>query len=140
MLPSDMVALLLLWDKLGIPHEKKKQIFGKTLLIIGFDVNPNLMKILLKEESRMELVHELQEFAKYKWKWSLKDFKHITGSLNWALNVCPLLHPGLSVVYAKTKGKTNSKGMLWLNHSMVDEILWAAVMVKHSVTYQWSFL
>jgi hypothetical protein len=42
--------------------------------------------------------------------------------LNWALNVCPLLCPGLSAIYAKVKGKTNSKGLIWLNRSVVEEL------------------
>jgi hypothetical protein len=106
-----MVALLLLWDELGIPHEEWKQVFGSPLPVIGFEVDPNLMKISLREESKRNLVNELHVFAKYKQKRSLWDFEHIAGSLNWALNVCPLLRPGLSAVYAKIKGETNSKGI-----------------------------
>ncbi|KAG2350554.1 DNA/RNA polymerase [Suillus weaverae] len=132
MLPTDMVTLLLLWDELGIPHEEQKQIFGSPLPIIGFNVDPNLMKISLKEESKRGLVHELHMFAKHKQKRSLRDFEHIAGSLNWALNVCPLLHPGLSALYAKIKGKTNSKGMLWMNRSIVDELLWAVFHLERS--------
>jgi hypothetical protein len=132
MLPTDMVALLLLWDELGIPHEERKQVFGSPLPVIGFEVDPNLMKISLREESKRNLVNELRVFAKYKQKRSLRDFEHIAGSLNWALNVCPLLRPGLSAVYAKIKGKTNSKGMLWLNHSVVNELLWAAFHLEQS--------
>jgi hypothetical protein len=90
------------------------------------------MKISLKEESKRNLVNELRVFAKYKQKRSLRNFEHIAGSLNWALNVCPLLHPGLSVVYTKIKGKTNSKGMLWLNRSVINELLWAAFHLEWS--------
>ncbi|KAG2340133.1 hypothetical protein BDR05DRAFT_977435 [Suillus weaverae] len=132
MLPSEMVTLLLLWDELGIPHEERKQIFGSPLPIIGFDVDPNLMKISLKDDSKAALIRELQEFARYKSKRSLRDFEHITGSLNWALNVCPLLRPGLSAVYAKIKGKSNSKGMLWLNRAVVEELVWAAYHLERS--------
>lgn len=115
MLPTEMVTLLLLWDELGILHEERKQVFGSPLPVIGFDVDPNVMKISLKEDSKRGLVQELQEFARYKHKRSLRDFEHIAGSLNWALNVCPLLRPGLSAVYAKIKGKSNTRGMLWIN-------------------------
>ncbi|KAG2743559.1 hypothetical protein P692DRAFT_20747603 [Suillus brevipes Sb2] len=111
MLPSEMVTLLLLWDELGIPHEERKQVFGSPLPVIGF---------------------ELREFARYKSKWSLRDFEHIAGSLNWALNVCPLLRPGLSAVYAKIKGKSNARGMLWINRSVVEELLWAAFHLERS--------
>lgn len=115
MLPTEMVTLLLLWDELGILHEERKQVFGSPLPVIGFDVDPNVMKISLKEDSKRGLVQELQEFARYKHKRSLRDFEHIAGSLNWALNVCPLLRPGLSAVYAEIKGKSNTRGMLWIN-------------------------
>ncbi|KAG2742510.1 hypothetical protein P692DRAFT_201842064 [Suillus brevipes Sb2] len=109
MFPSEMVTLLLLWDELGIPHEEYKQIFGSPLPVIGFDVDPNLMRISLKNDSKLSLVRELCEFARYKSKQTLRDFEHIAGSLNWALNICPLLRPGLSAVYAKIKGKSNAK-------------------------------
>jgi hypothetical protein len=132
MLPSGMVSLLLLWDELGIPHEERKQVYGSPLPVIGFDVDPNLMRISLKEESRRALVQELRVFARYKQKRSLRDFEHIAGSLNWALNVCPLLRPGLSALYAKVKGKTNSKGLIWLNHAVVEELLWAAFHLERS--------
>jgi hypothetical protein len=129
MFPTNMVALLLLWDELGIPHEEWKQVFRSPLPIIGFDMDPNLMKISLKEESKRALVQELRDFVKYKRCHSLQEFEHIVGSLNWALNVCPLLHPGLSAVYTKIQGKTNPKGLLWLNQTVVEEILWAAFLL-----------
>jgi hypothetical protein len=90
------------------------------------------MRISLKEDSKRNLVSELRSFAKYKQKRSLRDFEHIAGSLNWALNVCPHLRPGLSALYAKIKGKTNAKGMLWMNHSVVEELVWAAYLLERS--------
>jgi hypothetical protein len=132
MLPSKMVSLLLLWDELGIPHEERKQIFGSPLPVIGFDVDPNLMRISLKDDSRISLVRELRAFTKYNHKRTLREFEHIAGTLNWALNVCPLLCPGLSAVYAKVKGKTNSKGLIWLNRSIIEELQWAAFHLKRS--------
>lgn len=56
MLPSPIVTLLLLWDELGIPHEERKQLFRSPLPIIGFDVDPNLMRISLKDNSKLALV------------------------------------------------------------------------------------
>jgi hypothetical protein len=35
------------------------------------------------------------------------------------------------VIYAKTKGKTNFRGPLWLNHAVVEELLWAAFHLEH---------
>jgi hypothetical protein len=131
-LPRDMVSLLLLWDELRIPHEERKQVFGSPLPVIGFDVDPNLMRVSLKSESKAELVKELKAFAKHKRKRSLREFEHIAGSLNWALNVCPLLRPGLAAVYEKMRGKTNSKGLLWVNRAVVEELLWAAFHLERS--------
>jgi len=127
-----MVKLLLLWDELGIPHEEWKQIFGSPLAVIGFDVDPNLMKITLKEESKYKLVRKIKAFARFKSRRLLREFKHIAGSLNWALNICLLIHPELSALYAKTKGKTNSKGLIWLNRNVITELLWVAFHLEHS--------
>ncbi len=38
--PSKQTKLLRLWDRLGVPHSKPKQLFGLQLVIIGFDVDP----------------------------------------------------------------------------------------------------
>jgi hypothetical protein len=144
-LPTAMVKLLLLWDELGIPHEEWKQIFSSPLAVIGFDVDPNLMKITLKEESKYKLVQEIKAFARFKSRRSLREFEHIAGSLNWALNVCLLIRPGLSALYAKTKGKTNSMGLIWLNCNIVTELLWAAFHLERSngiyllKTVSWNF-
>jgi hypothetical protein len=131
MLPTPMVKLLLLWDELGIPHDECKQVYGPSPPVIGFEVDPKDMKILLEADLKVSLEQELKVFARYKRKRSLREFKHIAGSLNWALNVCPLLRPGLSTVYVKTKGKTNSRGLLWLNRAVVEELLWAAFHLEH---------
>jgi len=44
-LPRNLCKLLWLWDRLGIPHEERKQVFGQELPIIGFDVDPNVMRV-----------------------------------------------------------------------------------------------
>jgi hypothetical protein len=44
-LPHNLCKLLWLWDRLGIPHEERKQVFGQELPIIGFDVDPNVMRV-----------------------------------------------------------------------------------------------
>jgi hypothetical protein len=50
MLLSPFVKLLLLWDELGIPHDEHKQVYGPSLPVIGFEVDPNNIKILLKAD------------------------------------------------------------------------------------------
>ncbi|SJK99998.1 uncharacterized protein ARMOST_03309 [Armillaria ostoyae] len=41
--PTRQTKLLKLWDRLGVPHSKPKQLFGLQLVVIGFNVNPNAM-------------------------------------------------------------------------------------------------
>ena len=44
-LPLNLTQLLQLWDFIGLPHEQCKQVFGDVLLIIGFEINSNLMRV-----------------------------------------------------------------------------------------------
>lgn len=127
-LPTDLVRLLQLWDFIGLPHEEKKQIFGPELPIIGFDVEPNLMRVRMPEESKLRLITALQEFAQHGTRRSLRDFQHIAGYLNWALNVFPLLRPGLCAIYAKTTGKLFQRALIWVNRDVERELKW---VVEH---------
>lgn len=61
-LPAKQVQLLLLWDELGIPHEEKKQVFGRSIKIIGFDVNTENMTITMAPESKADLLKKIQSF------------------------------------------------------------------------------
>jgi hypothetical protein len=144
-LPSDMVKLLQLWDELGILHEARKQVFGSPLTVIGFDVDPHLMRVTLWEDSKAHLVSELRSFARHRHRRTLRECEHIAGSLNWALNVAPLLRPGLAALYCKMEGKSQTKALVWLNRSIVDEVLWAAEHLERSdgvyllKSVSWSF-
>jgi hypothetical protein len=132
LLPRNMVKLLQLWDELGIPHEERKQIFGSPLPVIGFDVDPQLMRITLRNEAKSDLISELRTFARHRHRRTLRECEHIAGSLNWALNVAPMLRPGLAALYKKMKGKTQTKALVWLNRRIVLEILWAAEHLERS--------
>lgn len=61
--PSLQVKLFLLWDELGIQHEMSKQLFGSSLTIIGFLVNPILMTISLPMDSIHELMAHIYSFC-----------------------------------------------------------------------------
>ena len=54
-LPSNLTRLLQLWDFIGLPHEERKQVFGDVLPIIGFEVDPKLMRVRMSEESTLQL-------------------------------------------------------------------------------------
>ncbi|KAG2742007.1 DNA/RNA polymerase [Suillus brevipes Sb2] len=127
-LPSNMVKLLRLWDAIGLPHEERKQVFGAELPIIGFNVDANLMRACMSSDARTRLIQELTDFAQRGSRRSLRDFQRLAGWLNWALNVYPLLRPGLSALYAKTAGKLVSKALIWVNRDVVRELAW---VVEH---------
>ena len=54
--PSKQVQLLHLWDEISLPHEKSKQVFGPSLCIIGFDIDPCSMSISFPSEIKQALI------------------------------------------------------------------------------------
>ena len=46
--------------------------------------------------------------------------------MNWALNVYPLLRPGLSTLYDKMRGKTKPFQPIWVSVTLTQELLWFA--------------
>ena len=54
--PKKQATLLCLYDHLGLPHTKNKQIFGHTLNIISLHVDPSSMSITMPLLARQELV------------------------------------------------------------------------------------
>ena len=130
--PSKQARLLCLWDELGIPHDKEKQEFGPTLRIIGFEVDPNAMTVTMDAHGRRELVELIRSFAVIGKRRTLKEFQRVAGHINWALNVFPLLKPGLSALYAKTARKERDLALLRVNAAMVFELNWVSYRVEHS--------
>ena len=132
LLPRPLAVILRLWDFLGIPHEEKKQLFDLVLPVIGFDVNPNLMRVQMSLDSRSLLVDRIQAFAQKGARRTLRDFQRLAGYLNWALNVYPMLRPGLSALYAKTAGKEQQAALLWVNRVVVRELHWFVSHLEES--------
>jgi len=60
--PHKQVKLLLLYDELGLPHVKKKQVFGPSLEIISLLVDPVAMTISMSDRSRNDLVIAIRAF------------------------------------------------------------------------------
>ena len=104
--PTDQTKLLQLWDKLNIPHTKKKQIYGLVIPYVGFDVDPNAMTILLSDDQQAKLIARVLGFGKAGKCCSLLEFQHLAGHINWSLPVWLLLQPSLLAMYAKIAGKT----------------------------------
>jgi hypothetical protein len=130
--PTKQTRLLRLWDELGIPHDKEKQEFGSVLRIIGFEVDPNAMTVSMDIDARRDLIELIHIFAVAGKKRTLKEFQRIAGHVNWALNVFPLLRPGLSAVYSKTAGKDHDLATLRVNAAVVSELNWVARRVEFS--------
>jgi hypothetical protein len=61
--PAKQTQLLQLWDDIGLPHKRPKQLFGAPLTVIGFDVDPNAMSASLPEHKKAELVAHLCQFT-----------------------------------------------------------------------------
>ena len=103
--PLQQARLLELWDELGIPHKKKKQVYGETLTVLGIDVDVNNLSFTLPQEARARLVDELERWSQKGVRKKVKEWQQIAGWINWALNVYPLLRPALNNIYMKIHGK-----------------------------------
>jgi hypothetical protein len=133
--PAKQTKLLLLWDEIGLPHEKSKQEYGRTLRIIGFMVDPNAKRISMDDEDRIKLIDHITDFVatvKGGTRRTLREFQQLAGWINWSLNVYPLLKPGLSNVYDKISGKTESHAKIYVNKGVVDDLSWFLDHVKVS--------
>ena len=62
-LPSEQVRLLQLWDEISLPHEEGKQISGTSILIIGFEVDPNAMTVTMSHAKKAELIDARTTFT-----------------------------------------------------------------------------
>jgi hypothetical protein len=125
--PAKQTRLLELFDSLGIPHECPKQVFGETLVVIGFEVSIPQLRISIPDSKRTELLDAIRTFipsSRNNRKRSLREFQRLAGWINWALNVYPLLRPGLSALYAKMAGKSRPHESIWVNEAVIRELEW----------------
>jgi hypothetical protein len=132
--PAKQVRLLQLWDEISLPHEKSKQLFGKSLRIIGFDVDPSALSISFPPESKRDLVSAIHNFIdpRNSRRRTLLQWQRLLGWINWALNVYPLLRPALQSSYAKVSGKTISRASIYLNRAVVSDLRWLADTITAS--------
>jgi hypothetical protein len=133
--PSKQSKLLLLWDEIGLPHEKAKQEYGRTLRIIGFVVDPNCMRVSMDDEDRSKLIEHVSHSvatAPGGTRRTLREFQQLAGWVNWSFNVFPLLKPALSNVYDKISGKTQSHAKIFVNKAVVLDLLWFVSHVQQS--------
>ena len=62
-------------------------------------------------------------------KYALKDFQWLAGWYNWALNIFPLLRPGLANIYAKMSHARADKPLtkLYINNTIRSDLLWVGI-------------
>jgi len=130
--PKKQVALLRLWDEIGLPHSKKKQEYGQALTIIGFRVDPVSMTLSLPLESRKQLIQEIRDFtdSSKSRRHPLRRWQQLLGYANWALNVFPLLRPALTSSYDKIAGKSFPNALIFLNRNVIKDLSWFAQRVE----------
>ena len=82
------------------------------------------MTVTMDTDSRNDLIQLIRTFAVAGKKHTLKEFQRIAGHVNWALNVFPLLKPGLSAIYSKTARKERDLATIQVNAAIVYELSW----------------
>lgn len=135
--PSHQVRLLRMWDKYGVPHALPKQLFGKQLSIIGFSVSAPTLQVSLEPAKIMDLVQAIHKFvatgsSNSSRRRPLRDFQRLAGWVNWALNVFPLLRPGLAPLYTKIAGKTRPLASVYVSEEVAQALLWIAQHLQTS--------
>ncbi|KAJ6471578.1 hypothetical protein C8R47DRAFT_1324901 [Mycena vitilis] len=133
--PSSQTRLLQLWDLLGVPHSEDKQLFGTTLVVIGFLVDTHLMRVTIPDDAREEFVAELRRWtrkSRHDIRHTLREWQALAGYANWVFNVFPLLKPGLCNVYAKMTDKSKRDALISVNEAVRRDLQWMANHIEHA--------
>ena len=135
-MPTHQKLLLDLWDEIGIPHKRHKQLSGNILTIIGIDVDPNAMTLTLSPSAR-NLIEEMSFWSSKppnhsSGSFKLKHWEKLTGWVNWALNVYPLVRPALNNIYAKMSGKSKRNQHIYINNAIRNNLKWAINHIRKS--------
>ncbi|KAJ6628407.1 hypothetical protein B0H10DRAFT_1661446, partial [Mycena sp. CBHHK59/15] len=133
--PRNQTHLLLLWDKLGVPHSEDKQLFGPELVVIGFLVDSRRMRVTIPDEARAAFLEELrrwmQKFKHGVW-CSLREWQALAGYANCIFNVFPLLQPALCNISAKMEGKEKVDALIFIRETVRRDLMWLADHVRQS--------
>ena len=134
--PTKQAQLLCLWNKIGLPHEKSKQEYGPVLRVVGFLVDPGLMRVSVDDCARHKLIQHINNFivtAPGGTRRTLREFQQLlAGWINWSFNVFPLLKPALSNVYAKISSKSESHAKIFVNKAIVHDLEWYVFHMQQS--------
>ncbi|KAF8810289.1 MFS general substrate transporter [Phlegmacium glaucopus] len=123
-LPEKQARYLELWDELGIPHDKEKQEFGSPLTIIGFEVDPNGVKVGLTDSRRCEIFQAIDAFAQEGQKRTFLEFQQIAGLIQWALTANPFGRPGLSGIREVMSVKRGPQELIPVSVRVCRELRW----------------
>jgi hypothetical protein len=123
--PKKQAKLLKLWDELGIPHQKEKQVFGRVLDIVGLEVDVEAMTITMSDERRKELMDGITEFLGGEGRRrTLVEWQRMAGWMQWAVNAYPLLRPAVTPIYDKIAGKTQKRAFVMINKEVRAALSW----------------
>ncbi|KAJ3816983.1 hypothetical protein F5880DRAFT_1632905, partial [Lentinula raphanica] len=132
--PRRQVQILLFWDYIGCPYEDSKQDDGLLLKIIGFFIDINAGTISITNSAIRELVEKIEAFLGHPTrKPPLRDWLHLCGHVNWALNVLPWGRPALTELYAKIDNKAGMKSGVPINVAVRESLSWLAEILPHSI-------
>ena len=124
-----------MWDEIGLPDEKSKQEYAPILRIIGFMIDPEIMRVSMDEEDRNRLIHQVSNFtatAPGGMRCTLREFQQLAGWIKWLFNVFPLLKPALSNVYAKIGGKSESHAKIFVSKAVIRDLNWFVGHIQNS--------
>lgn len=128
---KDQVALMRLWDYLGIPHKRDKQLWGPSLAVIGLLVDPNVLTVTLPEEGKSDLISHVRDFANSRHR-PLQEWQKLAGWMDWLFNVFPMLQLALANVYFKMGGKVEQHAQIFVNKTVKEDLLWFVEHVETS--------
>lgn len=123
---AKQVRLLELWDEIGVPHEVHKQVWGESLDIIGFLVDPNAMTVTIPPAKLEKLLLDIRSFCFKSRQQTLGSFMQMAGSMEWTLNVFPLLKPGLCALHEKMNSKKKPDALIRIDRTIRFELSWFA--------------
>lgn len=107
------------------------------MTIIGFRVDALLMRIDMPDSARDDLRTAIASFctvgrSKSSKRKKLRDFQRLAGWVNWALNVYPLLRPGLASLYAKISGKSQPNSLCFVSVAIIRDLTWISDHLQKS--------
>jgi len=132
-LPAKQARYLELWDELGIPHDESKQLFGPSLPIIGYDVDPNAMVVKVPTEKKANVIQQLRSVAHEGQSYTLQQLQSVAGSVSTTiLSIYPHLRPRLRALFDKMAGQEGAQTKLKVTKPIAHNLLQLADYLEHA--------